>query len=49
MRDAVERFYALQPRLAGATAADGGLPAEDPLAKLPGVEWEKATRQFFLS
>jgi glycine cleavage system H protein len=49
MRDAAERFYALQPQLAGASAADGGVPAEDPLGNLPGIEWEKTTREFFLS
>jgi glycine cleavage system H protein len=49
MRDAVHRLYALQPQLAGASAADGGIPVEDALASLPGVSWEKTTREFFLT
>jgi hypothetical protein len=49
MESAVERLYALQPRLAGATAADGGIPTGDPLGSLPGLSWEKTTREFFLT
>jgi glycine cleavage system H lipoate-binding protein len=49
MRHAVKRLYSLQPQPAGATAADGGLPVEDPLSRLPGVSWEKTTREFFLT
>lgn len=49
MRESVERLYALQPALAGAVAADGGRPAEDPLAALPDVDWKAATSEFFLT
>jgi glycine cleavage system H protein len=49
MRDAVERLYARQPALAGAAAADGGRPAEDIAAGLPGVDWKKLTAEFFLT
>jgi glycine cleavage system H lipoate-binding protein len=49
MADAVTRLYALQPQLAGASAADGGTPVHDPLAAIPNVSWEKTTREFFLS
>lgn len=49
MRDAVERFYALQPALAGATAADGGRPADDLLAAVPEADWKKTTGEFFLT
>lgn len=49
MRDAVERLYSLQPQLAGAVAADGGRPAEDLFAALPGASWRELTAEFFLS
>jgi glycine cleavage system H protein len=49
MRDAVERLYAQQPQLAGAVAADGGLPADDLSATLPDVSWKELTREFFLT
>ncbi len=49
MRDAVERLYALQPQLAGAVAADGGRPAEDVFAALPGAAWGEVTAEFFLT
>ena len=49
MRDAVSRLYALQPRLAGAVAADGGRPAEDLLANIPEVDWKEAAGEFFLT
>ena len=49
MRDAVERLYSLQPQLAGAVAADGGRPAEDLFAALPGASWRDVTAEFFLS
>ena len=49
MRDAVERLYARQPQLAGAVAADGGRPAEDLLAAMPEVNWQKTTSEFFLT
>jgi glycine cleavage system H lipoate-binding protein len=49
MRDAVERLYAMQPQLAGAVAADGGRPAEDLFAALPGASWRDLTAEFFLT
>jgi hypothetical protein len=49
MREAVGRLYARQPQLAGAVAADGGLPTEDPLASLPDVNWREVTGEFFLT
>ena len=49
MREAVERLYAMQPSLAGAVAADGGRPAEDLLATLPGADWKDVTGKFFLT
>ena len=49
MRDAVERLYAAQPALAGAVAADGGRPAEDVFAALPGANWKEMTGEFFLT
>jgi len=49
MREAVGRLYALQPQLAGAAAADGGLPTEDLLATLPDSNWRQVTSEFFLT
>jgi glycine cleavage system H protein len=49
MREAVERLYARQPALAGAVAADGGRPADDLMAALPGVDWKEVTGEFFLT
>lgn len=49
MRDAVERLYALQPRIAGAVAADGGRPVDDVFAALPTAQWQSLTAEFFLS
>jgi hypothetical protein len=49
MRESVERLYALQPRLAGAVAADGGRPADDLLAAVPDVSWKEVTGEFFLT
>ncbi len=49
MRESVERLYARQPALAGAVAADGGTPAEDLLAGLPGQNWKEVTGEFFLT
>jgi glycine cleavage system H protein len=49
MKDAADRLYARQPALAGAVAADGGLPVDDLLAGLPGAEWPKITAEFFLT
>jgi len=39
----------MQPALAGAVAADGGRPAEDLLAALPGADWKAVTSEFFLT
>jgi glycine cleavage system H protein len=49
MRESVERLYARQPALAGAVAADGGVPAEDLLAEVPGANWKELTGEFFLT
>jgi len=49
MREAVGRLYARQPQLAGAVAADGGLPTEDLLADLPDANWKQVTAEFFLT
>src|ERR1035441_1340026 len=49
MREAVQRLYARQPSLAGAVAADGGRPAEDLLAALPGTNWKDVNSEFFLT
>jgi glycine cleavage system H protein len=49
MREAVTRLYARQPELAGAVAADGGRPAEDLMAALPGADWKEVTGEFFLT
>jgi glycine cleavage system H lipoate-binding protein len=49
MRDAAERLYARQPALAGAVAADGGVPAEDLLAGVPNANWAEVTAEFFLT
>ena len=49
MREAVEQLYARQPQLAGAVAADGGHPAEDLLAEVPGADWKQITGEFFLT
>ncbi len=49
MREAVERLYSHQPALAGAVAADGGRPADDLLAEIPGVNWKQVTGEFFLT
>ena len=49
MRDAVARLYARQPQLAGAVAADGGLPTADLLAGLPDANWKEVAGEFFLT
>lgn len=49
MREAVGRLYARQPQLAGAVAADGGLPMEDLLGGLPDADWKQVTSEFFLT
>jgi glycine cleavage system H protein len=48
-RDAVARLYALQPQLAGAAAADGGLPMDDLLRHVPDANWKQVTAEFFLT
>ncbi len=49
MREAVERLYSLQPRFAGATAADGGRPVGDIWQGLPVESWKATVTQFFLT
>jgi glycine cleavage system H lipoate-binding protein len=49
MAEAVERLYALQPKLAGAVAADGGRPADDLLAGTPEINWHETASEFFLT
>jgi glycine cleavage system H protein len=49
MRLAVDRLYSHQPMLAGAVAADGGRPADDLLAEVPGSNWKQTTSDFFLT
>jgi glycine cleavage system H protein len=49
MRSAVDHLYDLQPRLAGAVAADGGIPARDICEELPDVSWKQVTKEFFLT
>lgn len=49
MRDSVEKLYGLQPRLAGAVAADGGRPADDLLSGLADSSWKELTAGFFLT
>lgn len=49
MRLSVERLYARQPMLAGAVAADGGVPSEDLLAEVPGANWKETASEFFLT
>lgn len=49
MREAADRLFALQPQLAGATAADGGEVITDPAAALDPKTWKKAAEEFFLS
>jgi glycine cleavage system H protein len=48
MRDAADRLYAMQPQLAGATAADGGRPVKNATANFNSAEWERAARELFL-
>lgn len=49
MQEAADRLFALQPQLAGATAADGGEPVADPAMALDAKTWKKAAEEFFLS
>jgi hypothetical protein len=48
MRETVARFYAQQPQLAGAVAADGGLAVDDLCDAIPGADWRALTEEFFL-
>ena len=48
MRQALDQLFALQPQLAGATAADGGLPVENVHSALEGIPAEKISHEFFL-
>jgi len=49
MRENVERFYQLQPQLAGATAADGGRPTGDLWKDRTAEEWKQTVSKFFLT
>jgi glycine cleavage system H protein len=49
MRETADRFFAMQPQLAGATAADGGEPVKEPALALDAKTWSEAGREFFLS
>ncbi len=49
MREAVGRLYAQRPQLAGAVAADGGVPTRDLLADLPDANWKQVADEFFLT
>lgn len=49
MQDAVERLFALQPQLAGATAADGGRPAENAMENVDLEQWKRVAREVFLN
>jgi hypothetical protein len=49
MRETADRFFALQPQLAGATAADGGEPVKNAALALDAKTWAEAGREFFLS
>jgi len=42
-------LYARQPQLAGAVAADGGIPAEDLGGLFPDTDWKELTAEFFLT
>lgn len=48
MQQTVDKLYTMQPSLAGATAADGGRPADDLSAAIPDVSWAELTRRFFV-
>ncbi|HNY41010.1 MAG TPA: glycine cleavage system protein H [Bryobacteraceae bacterium] len=49
MRETADRFFALQPQLAGTTAADGGEPVKNAALALDAKIWARAGREFFLS
>jgi len=48
MRQALDRLFALQPQLAGVTAADGGLPVDNIGEALKGLPASQVTEEFFL-
>lgn len=48
MRDSLDRLFALQPQLAGVTAADGGLPVENIHEALKDVPATRINQEFFL-
>jgi glycine cleavage system H protein len=49
MESVAEKFYARQPELAGAVAADPGSPVEDLAEALPEANWKNLTNEFFLN
>jgi glycine cleavage system H lipoate-binding protein len=49
MRGSVRNLFALQPQMAGAVAADGGVPVEDISKALPAITWKELTGKFFLT
>ena len=49
LRDAADRLYAMQPALAGATSADGGVPVQDASAAIGAVPLSRLGKEFFLS
>lgn len=49
MRGSVRKLFALQPQMAGAVAADGGIPVEDISEALPATTWKELTGKFFLT
>jgi hypothetical protein len=48
MQRAADRFYAMQPQLAGATAAEGGEPVKG-AAAAQSIAWKQLGEEFFLS
>lgn len=49
MEEAAARLMARMPALAGAVAQDGGPAVSDITSEMPDADWEKVTREFFLS
>jgi len=49
MRDAADALFALQPQVAGATAADGGRASKDATAGLEVEAWKRAAQEHLLS
>lgn len=49
MEEASARLFARMPALAGAVAQDGGPAVSDITSHLPDADWEKITREFFVS